>query len=260
MIRDPIILAGYRGNMGRRYASILNHLEIPWIGTEHGGVVWDNRAGEQVSELPTLTKFHSIIIATPTFSHMTLIKKYRHLGVPMLCEKPITFDLDDIKVLDLLGVEVAMVNQYKFIYGQEGQGNDTWYEYYKSGADGLAWDCISLIALAEEKPYLSNKSPVWSAGINGKSLNISAMDYAYINMLEEWIANPKGDLEYIEMAHKRVVEGFYHEESYYRGSGAIDKRETARQDQQGNSEGDDAAESPERLPKDSRVRKRSKRA
>ena len=211
MRKAPIILVGYRGNMGSRYAAILDALDHPWYGLEFGGLTYCGQKKVYVSELPACVGFHSMIIATSTMSHMAVIKKYRNLNLPMLVEKPICQEEPSIQYLVDNDLPVAMVNQYKYLAG-EGDG-ETYYDYFKSGKDGLKWDCISIIALATRKPKINNKSPIWTCRINGRDLNLGMMDGAYMEMIEKWIENPEPDLEYIQLAHKRIHEGYYEESS-----------------------------------------------
>jgi hypothetical protein len=211
MRKQPIILVGYRGNMGVRYAAILDSLGHPWYGIEQGGLTYCGTTKVYISELPACVNFHSMIIATSTMSHMAVIKKYRNLNIPMLVEKPICKEEPSIQWLVDNDVPVSMVNQYQYLIG-EGDG-ETYYDYFKTGTDGLKWDCISIIALATRKPKINNKSPIWTCRINGQDLKLSDMDGAYMEMIENWIENPEPNLEYIQLAHKRLHEGYYEESS-----------------------------------------------
>jgi hypothetical protein len=142
---------------------------------------------------------------------------------PILCEKPFTDDLGELsRFLDWAGksqVNLQMVNQYRYI-PHLGANALTYYDYYHSGTDGLAWDCISLIALARGSIMLHNRSPVWECIINGQHLSLRAVQEAYVEMLVHWLATPKQDLKYIYDAHRKVkdyVDG--QEDSTNRDSG-----------------------------------------
>jgi len=217
-----ILVIGYQGNMGRRYTSILDDLLIPWFGIEASGIHWDNQRKEKVSGLDT-NPFHSIILATPTNTHMAMIKKYRNMNIPILCEKPISFEMEDIDYIIRNKIQVSMVNQYKFLAGKSGV---TYYNYFKTGNDGLGWDCINIIGLAYEKPFINNTSSKWKCCINGKELNISMIDDSYIEMIKHWMDDQRPDFEYMKKAHSRVLEGFY-DKSNYRDTSENDIKEIA---------------------------------
>jgi hypothetical protein len=257
-LAKPVIVTGYEGNMGRRYTTILDYLGIPWYGIEYGYRVWDGVKKEQISELPCAVDYHSIIIATPTGSHLADIKKYKHLNIPMLCEKPVCMNLDDIAFIKETGVTIKMINQYEQLTGVSGESS---YNYYKSGGDGLEWDCINIIGLSTTPPVLLNSSPVWSCTLNDKKLSIADMDQAYIDMIKEWIKKPKGDLDYIEHATKRVINRWFtHETSHNNSSSEIDIDETTEQSTEGDNEKDSSPKSARKLPKKRGVSSRAKQS
>jgi hypothetical protein len=193
-----IAIVGHLGGMGRRYKAVCDFLNIPHVDFD-----LDN-----LNEIWKEKDLHSILICTPTETHYNLILDLDPLGVPILCEKPISFSMEEIAMLEFLKSPVAMVNQYVYLQ-KKGSEGASYYHNWNSGKDGLAWDCISIIALANQKPKLSNSSPIWTCGINGHSLDLKEMDHAYIEMIKRWWDSPAGDFEYIHRAHKRVHEGFY---------------------------------------------------
>jgi hypothetical protein len=195
MLKKPLIV-GSKGNMGRRYAAILRHLEVPFVGVD---------VGDSITGLD----FDSVIIATPTPDHVHSIRAFGS-GFPILCEKPISTDLDKALKLcdwaDARQIPLRMVNQYEYLPVDETQVSSlTSYNYFRHGNDGLAWDCISLIALAEGRVILANESPVWQAQLNGHALSIADMDMAYVGMIRDWLRGHTRDTDYIREAHKKVA-------------------------------------------------------
>ena len=188
---------GADGSMGRRYCAILKYLGVDYIPTEVG------------EGFPAAGSFDAILIATPTYMHCQHIRKVWSYGVPILCEKPIGTDLAE--VLDLCrdaereGVKLRAVNQYAHLV-PEGAHGDTRYDYFRTGQDGLAWDCISVLALAKGPVVLSNQSPVWTCKINGHVLSLADMDRAYVKMLQGWLTGDVEGINYIRKSHMKVAE------------------------------------------------------
>lgn len=235
MNKKPVIVVGYLGNMGKRYTAILDYLDHPWIGIEDMGVHYDNQMEQQISGLH-VQEYHSVLIATPTSTHMDMIKKYKGLNLPILCEKPISYGEEDIDWLFNNNINIAMINQYHYL---SGVGGATYYDFYNTGKDSIQWDCINIVGMArQEKAYINNKSPEWNCCINGKRLTIEDVNAAYVDMIREWLGEPKSNLEYIKEAHKKVREGFY-EKDTYRHTSQIDKHKTAEQsDHEGRKQSD----------------------
>lgn len=130
------------------------------------------------------------------------------MGKPVLCEKPICKDMTTLKVLMAdcrrLGTRLQMVSQYDYLVNPDAVGPTHW-DYYRSGNDGLAWDCIQIIAHAKDRARIDNRSPIWSCTINGEPLHIEQMDYAYLWMLKDWLESPRDDIERIIKSHEAVV-------------------------------------------------------
>ncbi len=196
MIKSPLII-GNRGGMGQRYSAILRYLGVHFSGIDEG------------DHLPPKGMFDGVIIASPTFMHVQHIWKVWDYGVPILCEKPLSTDLRE--VLDICneaerdGVKLRCVNQYAELATTNGQG-ESHYDYFRTGNDGLEWDCISIIALAKGKVTLANKSPLWTCEINGQPLSLADMDKAYVLMIKAWLEGEQSDLNYIRKAHLKVSE------------------------------------------------------
>lgn len=173
------LVIGSLGRQGRRYCSILHYLNAEFIGT-------DISIG-----LSFPKSVNAVIIAASTAAHADLINTTRRYygDIPVLCEKPVAAGTDTNLS------NVYAVNQYAFLprYPDfKGGTGLTAYNYFQSGADGLAQDCTSLIGLANGRIELKNDSPVWKAQINGVTLDIGDMDAAYVAMIESFL---KGDLQ-----------------------------------------------------------------
>jgi hypothetical protein len=184
--------------MGARYKAVLNYLGHEWAGD-------DLRRGYR-GEF-TAQEADRILICTPTDTHIQSIIKYRVYCKPILCEKPITTDIDEIELLADLMPDTAhfeMVDQYAYLcnHGLEGE---TYYNYFKHGSDGLYWDCINLIKHARGQIYLLEESPVWTCRINGGDLKLSDIDMSYVRMISRWLRSPKNDVPAIIAAHKKVA-------------------------------------------------------
>lgn len=171
----------------------MDYYQIPWVGVEYG---------EKVPKV----EFDKVLIATPTISHPQDIRKYRRYKVPIICEKPITTNRKILQDLLDLDCDLSMVNQYDCLPILRTVVTTSRYDYFRSGKDGLIWDCINIIGLAKEPPKIANKSPVWDCVINGTPHSLVGMEMAYIDMITR---EKFADKEYIEKAHKRVWEGFY---------------------------------------------------
>jgi hypothetical protein len=172
--------------MARRYRACLDYLGVEHCGVDLGGF-----------ESGVIADCDGIIIATPTKNHVDMIKRYSLFTLPILCEKPIS--LNDFELPDH---NIQMVNQYE--HCGPFPGGETYYDCWRTGGDGLAWDCINIIGLAETLPHLGNKSPVWKCMINGKELSLNDVDNGYVKMLDAWTKNPKPNIEYIKKAHEKV--------------------------------------------------------
>jgi hypothetical protein len=188
---------GIRGNMARRYIACLRYLGHEIDGHDKGDAF----------TLGKLKDASGVIICSPSDEHLTHIKQAIPSQLPILCEKPITRNFDELQTFEknqhLNLSQLQMVNQYSFLEAGS-RGGLTEYDYFKSGADGLLWDCINIVGLARGKVRLANNSPVWDCAINGKQLSLADMDVAYLKMISSWVKNPVSNWSYTEMAHRKV--------------------------------------------------------
>jgi hypothetical protein len=171
-----IYLIGANGNMGRRYACILRYLKHDYIDLD----IHNYDALDIVAKEINPTHF---IIATPTETHMDIIKEVDKYNVPILCEKPLAKNLKEIKEIEGVKSPLSMVWNYEFVPYKIFKKGDTCYNYYNSGKDGLVWDCVQLISLAQGKITLSNSSPRWKVVINSTNIDRAEIDNSYISMI-----------------------------------------------------------------------------
>lgn len=194
-----ILIIGDKGSMGRRYAANLRYLDFPRIDGVDNDASIDDIA--KVSHL-----YDGIILATPTNTHFEILMALKNTSASVLCEKPITKSREELDhvLYAYKDKNLQMVMQYKDLetYGK----GDSFYDYYNHGRDGLYWDCLQIIALAQGRVMLSENSPFWKCRLNGTDLDISKMDIAYNLMLRRWMRNPRGDYAYLKDVHEKVME------------------------------------------------------
>lgn len=195
-----ILIIGCHGSMGKRYQAIINSKGEDFIGIDREHTDSDLNYALNVCD--------RIIIATPTDTHSKLIEYLIPFQKPILCEKPVTKDIPElIKLLDQSAqhnTPFRMMFQYQLLANPYSKGESN-YNYFKHGSDGLVWDCLQIIALAKEEVDLKETSPVWKCKINGRYINLSEMDQAYIDYVDIWIHQPHQDLEVILDAHKKTA-------------------------------------------------------
>lgn len=179
-----VCVIGSKGNMGRRYMAILRKL-----GVIHQGVdLWD-----QVPE------HDHYIVATPTDTHTEVLMDLMQMKTyqKILVEKPVTKDPSQLRRLAHMakmgGHKVYMVNQYAYRGhsrkkpGAKPATELTEYDYFNTGKDGLLWDCIQLIHMAEAEVRLSTVSPVRNCRINGRIYDSATTDHLYVSMIRDFI-------------------------------------------------------------------------
>ena len=195
-----ILLIGSEGSMGKRYQSILNY-----IGKAY--VPHDQVTGGNYDE--KLEKCDHVIIASPTWTHHDYLLSLAGKGKRVLCEKPITHDKKQFnKIVNAWSSGgLTMMMQYKELlvgHDHKSYNGETYYDYYHSGRDGLDWDCIQIIALANTRPTLNNKSPIWKCCINGVEIERGDMDQAYVNYVQRWLMGADQSIFEIIEAHEKV--------------------------------------------------------
>lgn len=198
-MRDKIAVIGANGNMGSRYMRILSSIpSVKPIGLDIGDK-WD------------VEGLDGAIIASPTALHVAHIRALFEADpdMPILCEKPITPDLEELDELLEKPITLRMVNQYKYALDltsfEPEDHNHTYYNYYCTGNDGLLWDCINIIGLAEGTVSINNDSPYWMCAINGKPLSLQDVNAGYIADVVDWVEYGDNNHDYIKDAHRKVA-------------------------------------------------------
>lgn len=152
--------------------------------------------------------FDRFILCTPTNTHAVLLRDLIPLRKPILCEKPVTKDLEELQeILDLAQkhqTPFTVVMQYQELLNNNTYGQ-SYYDYFRTGNDGLIWDCFQIIALSKLTPSINNLSPIWKCSINGQTLSIADMDSAYVGFVSKWLRDSiNQDPNYIYDIHERV--------------------------------------------------------
>lgn len=180
-----VLIIGDKGNMAARYKAIFNALKI-----EHQGIDIDTPDDGVLSALDVCDRF---LLVTPTDTHFQWITRLLPYKKPILCEKPVTKDLNELGyVLEKCRIDnipFRAVFQYSMLIRKDEPG-ESWYDYFKHGNDGLYWDCMQITALSKTCPDLSEKSPIWDCVINGERLSLSDMDRAYVEYIKLWLEKP----------------------------------------------------------------------
>lgn len=198
-----VLLVGSAGSMGTRYQSILKYIDVPFVPVDkHTTSEEIFRAAEGCDR---------IILATPTDIHLRCLEIFHRYKVPILCEKPLSKDINElVAIKDLVlseKIKLRMVMQYEMLIDPRSHG-DSWYNYFRHGSDGLAWDCLQIIGLARfgSKITLEETSPIWTCGINGKTISFSDMDQAYVRFIRHWLEFPLDDISRLYDIHMKVME------------------------------------------------------
>lgn len=146
-----ILICGHLGNMGRRYEAIVKHLGHEVIGKD-----LEDQVGVQ--------RFDKVIVATPTENHLEHCEELAEYNIPFLCEKPVSKDPKEID--KLMGKQGYMVNNWAFVFPGIRLlpgNNNIEYDFYNTGKDGVEWDCIQTI-------YLANKISIKTDSRNSQSI------------------------------------------------------------------------------------------
>lgn len=185
--------------MGKRYKAIFKFLNLEYCCADI------HSTPDQI--LKMVSRANRIVIATPTETHKKYLYDFAMTGIPVLCEKPFSKNLEEVeKILNVYARAnnpLEMVAQYKMLDGHTG---DSYYNFYNHGKDGLVWDCIQIIGLARGEVEVSETSPVWYCKLNGKEIDLRDMDGAYVKFFSNWNNFPWGSFQEIYQMHKKTVE------------------------------------------------------
>lgn len=196
-----IYLIGSKGNMGRRYASILNYLDRRFVGIDVHNM---KEMNEAMKNFPP----SHLIIATPTEKHIDALLYYDHYDAKILCEKPIIKRKEDLSLLLEVKSKFYMVNNYEYIPSISDNGTmETSYNFFNSGKDGLIFDCSQIIRLAKKGFTLKRHSPIWEVRINGEKLAVDGINESYILMITDFLNDQMflQDKEDIYNFHKKLI-------------------------------------------------------
>jgi len=219
-----ILIMGANGSQGRRYKAILNQLNKQFLcfdsaDYKHKGCAVCNNHYDIQNQffhylIKTEAKISGVIICTPTSEHLDCIKLCLRNGlkVPILCEKPISKDIvqlkDVLKECEISDVKVGMVYQYYHLVKSKAK-EESHYDYFNHGKDGLIWDCLQIIGNARSTVCLKEESPIWDCKINGEALHIEDMDGAYFDEIALWLNGHS-------MSHSKIIDIHQKVEDYDR--------------------------------------------
>ena len=187
-----ILIVGDKGNMAQRYKCVFDFYHIKYVGVD---------TGDDILEAASRQDIDKILVVTPTDTHFSILKSLIPLKKHILCEKPITKSISELyELYDLCTnhkcPDFDMVLQYRYLLDEEQQRLNTinksdlsLYNYFKTGNDGIIWDCLQIIGLSNKDPDLGNNYYYWNCVINGERLRFLNMDHAYCRMLLDWNEN-----------------------------------------------------------------------
>ena len=184
--------------MGKRYQAILKHLNEPFEK-------YDPKLPN--ARFPDDGAFSRFIVASPTETHATWVKKLDAYGKPILCEKPLSKDLEEVEDILACKSPITMMMQYWMLADKQSYG-PSHYNYYHHGPDGMVWDCFQIIALAKGEVQIEETSPIWRCTINGRNIQRGHMDGAYVEFVRDWLkgnSTPIGRIQ-LMLWHKKVKE------------------------------------------------------
>lgn len=187
---EPVLLIGGMGSVGLRYQAILKSLNVPYLVYDAESLEGFSCEGKRNFED---IEFGKAMICSPTDTHLNYVRKLIHLDKTFLCEKPLTKDPEDLAYINAEYPKGFMVCNYKFITKIYGEDVNLSYNYYRSGRDGLLWDCCQLVYIDPDCELL-NDSPLWDFSVNGHPIPYRALELSYVQMIKSFIWNHGKDL------------------------------------------------------------------
>lgn len=196
-----ITIIGANGSMGKRYQAILK-----WMNKD---IACFDREDSVESILQSAEQSSHVIVASPTYTHIEYLRALKEYRCKVLCEKPVTKSMDELENICAeyysAGKSFSMMTQYKELVRSYETGKVSRYNYFRSGPDGLVWDCLQIIGLARGPVELGNDSPIWKCEINGEALNLASMDGAYVRTISKWLwGSLDQGMEEIKFLHEKV--------------------------------------------------------
>lgn len=175
-----VLLIGGLGSIGKRYAAILRNLKVNF-----------DTYDITVRFEPKFENYDSFIVATPTDTHLDYLKKLKSFGRPILCEKPISKNVDDIPT----DLDAYVVCNYLYVVRMLNLPSPfkIFYDYYNTGKDGMHWDCCQLIYL-DPQAKLRTNSHRWNLNVNDNWIKYRNLEEAYYRMISDFVFDKRGQL------------------------------------------------------------------
>lgn len=198
---NKTLIVGYKGGIGKRYQAVFDYLNLSWVGVDIG------------DEWPDPCTYKQVLICTPTQRHIDDCLRAVAAGKNFLCEKPLSKNPELINALNKAckqsGVRGAMVNNWwwaiKIRFQRKPPISVIDYNFFNTGNDGTAWDCIQPIYLAEVCK-IKTESPVFHCFVNGQEMTRFFFDASYVDMIRAWNdGNQLWTLEQAEEATRKVI-------------------------------------------------------
>lgn len=167
-----VLVVGGLGSIGSRYVSILNYLK-------HDPVIYDTSVHEVV---PGMEEYEKAIIATPTDKHFFWAAYFGKRNIPFLCEKPLSKEEGECKLL--VDYNGFVVNNYAYLCGTKQPKIE--YDYFRTGKDGTLFDCCQLVYL-DPSVQIKTDSPIWRLKIDEQPISYLSLEYSYINMISDFV-------------------------------------------------------------------------
>lgn len=208
-----VLVIGSRGNIGSRYSAIVRYFGHELLEYDPSKINYS---------MPDVDAYDCCIIATPVSEHSRYLKQIMPYK-PVLCEKPLSFNVDEVKGLaraaNQMGAAAYMVNNWAFV-GQHREpmsAGSIVINTYNTGADG-EWDLIQPLYLVEDIENIEclRAYPWLSVMIDGTGYGRDDFDRSYVDMVQAFLEDDCGKLWPVERmvtAHERVVASDSHTSS-----------------------------------------------
>jgi hypothetical protein len=192
-----ILLVGGLGSIVTRYRAILENMGIPYdIYDYHTGILSNTHGETNLQDI----KFDKAIICTPTDTHIRYCQELELTGKPYLCEKPLTKDPEELVLAEKFQ-RGYMVCNYKILLDHVSRDGHIVYDYYRTGKDGLLWDCCQLLYL-DPLAYVNNKSPIYRLHVHNPydeydcygEIPYQLVERSYISMIIKFVNGEYADL------------------------------------------------------------------